>query len=132
MRRSTGAASRSLTLPAVPPITSRSWPAARASRDQSAPSFRRRQIRANGCRAKARRGRSRSDAEGGLGAVAGSWTIEAGKTAHATLDCPAGLTVSICGICSAGTARAHRAGLPEPEPGAGSAGPGAAQRCRLI
>jgi hypothetical protein len=31
-----------------------------------------------------------------------------------------------------GTARARRAGPPRPEPGAGSAGPGAAQRRRLI
>ena len=33
---------------------------------------------------------------------------------------------------SPGTARARRAGPPRPEPGAGSAGPGAAQRRRLI
>lgn len=33
---------------------------------------------------------------------------------------------SSCGSCPAGTARARRAGLPGPEPGAGSAGHGAA------
>jgi hypothetical protein len=39
----------------------------------------------------------------------------------------------IGGAASAGTARARRAGTPlSAEPGAGSAGPGAAQRRRLI
>ena len=38
----------------------------------------------------------------------------------------------IGGAASAGTARARRAGTLSAEPGAGSAGPGAAQRRRLI
>ena len=37
----------------------------------------------------------------------------------------------ISATAKAGTARARRAGPPRPEPGAGSAGPGAAQRRRL-
>ena len=38
----------------------------------------------------------------------------------------------IGGAASAGTARGRRAGAQSAEPGAGSAGPGAAQRRRLI
>jgi len=37
-----------------------------------------------------------------------------------------------CPPLRGGTARARRAGAPSAEPGAGSAGPGAAQRRRLI
>ena len=94
-------------------------------RAQSGPSFRRRQILVSGCRAKARRSRSRSDAEGGLGAAAGSWTIEAGNAAHSTPDLPAGLAFDLRNLLGWDGAGAP-GGPPKAEPGAGSAGRGAA------
>ena len=63
-----------------------------------------------------------------------SWTSATGLTKPACLrwSCDAG-SQSDHRIAPDGTARARRAGPPKrPEPGAGSAGPGAAQRRRLI
>ena len=69
---------------------------------------------------------------GALDAVTASWTIVREEDGY--------LLYPNCGLNGLsnqwhnrfGTARARRAGLEEAEPGAGSAGPGAAQRRRLF
>src|SRR6266496_6759233 len=94
-----------------------------ASRNQSGPSFRRRQIpceRAPGqgsAQPIAQRRRRRS--WGGGRELDNRSRDDGPSSTRAAL--PKVIT-SITGICLAGTARARRADLPRPEPGAGSAG----------
>ena len=76
---------------------------------------------------------SRSDAAGGIDVTAASWTISSrGRWQHALHTASTAMEPSINGPARLG--RRGRAGQASerPEPGAGSAGPGAAERRRLI